>query len=230
MLQSSTIIRQAYIRIGAWQGNSQELNAQYNADTNFEQVVTEAFPPQSMWDMLTSVESEISTSVAFNGDSVLRRVLHDTVTVAAGGLIPVTGDGGGAIIGNWGDVRDSSTGEALTPNLHLDEVAAVVNGPTGLFKSTLHSYALKPPRMYPTVGSVVIDVCTFNYAVRATAIAADGNLLFQSCPNAYFSGLMSYLKNQNQLYTELSDKFVGPYQTWLASPSSTRDVESEAAD
>ncbi len=230
-LTSVIPIRRAYAALGAWQGNSQEINAQYNADSNFEQVVTESFPPQSMWDMLTGVENEIATSVAMNGDSVLRRVLHDTVTVTAGGLIPETGDAGGTIIGNWGDVRDSTTGFPLTPGLHLDEISAVVNGPTGLFKSTLHSYALKPPRVYPaSSASVVIDVCTFDYATRASLIAGGGNLLFQSCPNAYFAGLMSYLKNQDDSYTALSNQFAPAYQAWLASPSSSRDVETEAAD
>jgi hypothetical protein len=222
-----TIIRQAYIRIGAWAGNSAELNALYNADTTFEQVDTESFPPQSMYDMLTAVENEIGTSVAMNNDSVLRRVLHDTATVISGGLIPSTGDAGGAIIGNWGQVIGSD-GIELTPGLHQDEVAAVVNGPTGLFKSTLHSFTLRPPRIFATVSSLTIDVCTFDYAARATVIAAGGNLLFPQCPNAYFAGLMSYLKNQDSSYTELSNQFAPAYQAWLASPTSSRDVVVEA--
>lgn len=226
-LTSNIPIRRAYVAIGGWEGTSQEINAQYNADTNFEQIVSESFPPQSMWDMLTGVENEIATSVAMNGDSVLRRVLHDTATVTSGGLIPATGDAGGTIIGNWGQVIGSD-GIELTPGLHEDEVAAVVNGPTGLFKSTLHSFTLRPPRIFATVSSLTIDVCTFNYATRATAIAAGGALLFQGCPNAYFAGLMSYLKNQDGLYTELSNQFAPAYQAWLASPTSSRDVIVEA--
>ncbi len=230
-LTSNIPIARAYLAIGGWQGTSQEINAQYNADTNFEQIVSESFPPQSMWDMLTGVENEIATSVAMSEDSVLRRVLADTIAMGSGGLIPSVGDSGGSVIGNWGDVRDGDSPNfaiPLTPGLHLDEVSTVVNGPTGLFKSTLRSYALRPGRIYATVPRLVIDVCTFNYAIRAAAIAAGEALLFQSCPNAYFAGLMSYLKNQDSLYTELSNQFAPAYQAWLASPSASRDVVTEA--
>ncbi len=226
-LTSNIPIRRAYVAIGAWQGTSQEINAQYNADTNFEQIVSESFPAQSMWDMLTGVENEIATSVAMNGDSVLRRVLHDTATVTSGGLIPSEGDSGGAIIGNWGQVIGSD-GIELTPGLHQDEVAAVINGPTGLFKSTLHSFTLRPPRIFATVSSLTIDVQTYDYNTRAGIIAEGGNLLFQSCPNAYFAGLMSYLKNQDDKYTALSNQFAPAYQAWLTSPTSSRDVIVEA--
>jgi len=222
-LTSDLITRQAYVRIGGWQGDSQEINAQYNADSNFEQIVSESFPPQSMWDMLTAVENEIATSVAMNGDSVLRRVLHDTATVTSGGLIPETGDSGGTIIGNWGQVIGSD-GIELTPGLHEDEIAAVVNGPTGLFKSTLHSFALRPPRIFATVSSLTIDVCTYDYNTRAGIIAEGGLLLFQACPNAYFSGLMSNLRNQDSSYSELAAQYAPAYQAWLASPTSSRDV------
>jgi len=229
MLTSATIIRQAYIRIGAWQGDPATLNAQYNADTDFTQIVSESFPPQSMWDMLTGVENEIATAVASNQDNVLRSVLQDIATVTSGNRIPSTGDGGGDIIGVWGQVRDADTGIELTPGLHEDEIRAVVNGPAGLFKSSLYSYVLRPPRIYATVTELEIDVCTFDVTARAAAIAADGDLLFQQCQNAYFDGLMANLKNQDAQYTSLSNEYTQPYQMWLASQQPPRDVVAEAA-
>jgi hypothetical protein len=228
-LLSSTIIRAAYVRIGSWQGNAQEINAQYNADTNFEQIVSESFPPQSMWDLLTETENEIASAVASNEANVLRSVLQDIATVSAGDRVPATGDGGGSIIGVWGQVRDSATGIELTPALHEDEIRTIVNGPTGLFKSSYYSYALRPPRIYPTVSEVKIDVCTFDYAVRAAAIAANGALLFPQCQGAYDSGLMSKLKNQDAAYTTLSNEYEKSYQLWLAAQQPPRDVVTEAA-
>jgi hypothetical protein len=229
LLTPFLIIRQAYIRIGAWQGDSSEINAQYNADTNFEQVVSESFPPQSMYDMLTGVENEMATAVASNEDNVLRSVLQDIATVSAGARIPSTGDGDGSIIGVWGQVRDSVTGVELTPALHEDEIRTIVNGPTGLFKSSYYSYALRPPRIYPTVAEVEIDVCTFDYATRAAAISANEALLFQQCQNAYFDGLMSNLKNQDASYSELSKQHEPLYQAWLVAQRPIRDVAGEAA-
>lgn len=228
-LTSGIIIRQAYVRIGSWQGDSTEINAQYNADVNFEQVVSESFPPQSMWDMLTGVENEMATAVASNENNVLRSVLQDISTVTSGNRIPSTGDGGGSIIGVWGQVRDADSGIELTPGLHEDEIRAIVNGPSGLFKSSLYSYALRPPRIYATVTSLEIDVCSFNYSTRAAAIAANGSLLFQQCQNAYFDGLMSQLKNQDAAYTSLSNEYEKPYQMWLAAQQPPRPVVTEAA-
>lgn len=228
-LTPNIIIRQAYIRIGAWLGDPTELNALYNADADFESIVSEAFPPQSMWDTLTGTENEMATAVASNEDNVLRSVLQDIATVTSGNRIPSTGDGGGSIIGVWGQVRQASTGIELTPGLHEDEVRAVVNGPSGLFKSTLYSYALRPPRIYATVSALEIDVCTFNYTVRAAAIAANGALLFQQCQNAYFYGLMANLTNEDQNYVGLANIYKPLYMEWLASQQPPRAVTTEAA-
>lgn len=227
-LTSSQIIRQCYVRIGAWRGDAQQINAQYNADTNFTQTISESFPPQSMWDMLTGVENEIATAVASNQDNVLRSVLQDIATVTSGNRIPSTGDGGGSIIGVWGQVRDSDTGIELTPALHEDEIRTIVNN-GGLFISSYFSYALRPPRIYATVSEVEIDVCTFNQATRATAIAADEALLFPMAQDAYFYGLMAGLKNQDAQYTELANQYAPMYAQWLTSQQPPRAVTTEAA-
>lgn len=217
MLTSAVIIRQAYIRIGAWLGDPSELNAQYNADANFEQIVSEAFPPQSMWDLLTGVENEMATAVASSEDNVLRSVLQDIASVTSGDLIPTTGNNGGSIIGMWGQVRQASTGIELTEGMHQDEIRAIVNGPSGLFKSTLYSYVTVAPRIYATVTSLEIDVCTFNYVTRAAAIAANGNLLFQQAQNCYLDGLMSNLSNEDPNYIALANLHKPMYMEWLAS-------------
>lgn len=189
-LLPSTIIRQAYVRIGSWQGDSQEINAQYNADTNFEQVVSESFPPQSMYDMLVGVESEMATAVSMNEDNVLRSTLQDLVTVTAGDRVPANADSGAKIIGVLGQVRQVSTGIDLTPALHEDEIRTIVNGPLGLFKSSYYSYALRPPRIYATVSDLIADCCSFDYDARKAAINANGALLFPESQNAYFDGLI----------------------------------------
>jgi len=216
-LTPNIIIRSCYIRLGAWLGNSQELNAQYNADTDFEQIVTEAFPIQSMWDMLTGIENEISVAVSMNVDNVLRTVIGDTITTTSGSQVPDTSDGGKPVIGEWGQVRDADTGIPLTPGMHEDEIIALTNGPTGLFKTTYHSYAVRYPRIYATVTNLEIDCCVFDYDARAAVIAANGNLLFEQSSDAYFYGLMSALKNEDPAYSVLSNEYVPLYQAWLQS-------------
>lgn len=232
MLTSNVIVRQAYARIGAFQGVAAEIATLYADDAALADANTESFPLQSMYDILTGIENEMGTAVASNEDNQLRAILQDIATVTSGNRVPSTGDGGGKIIGVWGQVRDADSGTELTPGLHQDEIRAIVNGPTGLFKSTLYSYAVRPPRIYATVPDLEIDVCVFNYVTRATAIGANGALLFQQCQNAYFHGLMSNLKNEDPTYTELSNQYVSMYEAWLTAqrpaPSNT-SVEASAA-
>lgn len=215
-LLPSAILRQAYIRIGGWLGNSQELNAQYNADTNFEQIVSESFPPQSMYDLLTIVENAMAVAVASDPDNVLRTSIGDTITTTSGSLVPDTSDGGDPVIGEWGQVRDATTGLPLTPGMHEDEIIAISDGPTGLFKSSYRSYAVRFPRIYATVRNLEIDCCVFDYDARAAAIAAEGALLFEQSQDAYFYGVMANLKNQDPAYTSLSNEYVPMWAAWLA--------------
>lgn len=227
VLIPGTVIRQAYARIGAFSGEAADITTAYTG--SLAALNTESFPLQAMYDLLLTVENELATAVASNQDNVLRSTLQDIATVTSGSRIPAVGDSGGKIIGVWGQVRQASTGIELTPGLHEDEIRAVVNGPAGLFKSTLYSYALRPPRIYATVGSLEIDVCAFDFAARQTAINADGALLFQACEGAYFSGLMSGLKNEDAAYTALSNEFAPQYTQWLQAQQGPRPVVTEAA-
>lgn len=226
-LLPNTITRQCYARIGAFTGVADQIATAYTGVLSG--LNTESFPLQAMYDSLAGVENEMATAAGGSEDSVLRSVIQDTVTVASGARIPATGDGGGKIVGVWGQVIDADSGIELTPALHEDEIRAVVNGPIGLFKSTLYSYALRPPRIYATVTSLTIDCCTFNYATRTAAINANEALLFDQCQSAYFDGLMASLKNEDASYTELSNQYAPMYQQWLASFKSPRDVVAQAA-
>lgn len=227
-MTSNTIIRQAYVRIGAWLGDPTEINAQYNADADFEQIVSEAFPAQSMWDMLTGVEGEMAQAVAKNPNNTLRGNIADTVTATSGGLIPTIGASSATakIIGEWGQVVGSS--QPMTRGLHLDELRVRSQNPGTLYKSSLFTYVLVPPRIYATVTTLTIDCCVFDETVRAAAIEANGALLFPMAQNAYFDGLMSQLSNEDPNYTALSNMYRPLYLEWLAAQAEGKPVTEEA--
>lgn len=227
-MTSNTIIRQAYVRIGAWLGDPTEINAQYNADADFEQIVSEAFPAQSMWDMLTGVEGEMAQAVARNPNNTLRGNIADTVTATSGGLIPTIGASSATakIIGEWGQVVGS--GQPMTRGLHLDELRMRSQNPGTLYKSSLFTYVLVPPRIYATVTTLTIDCCVFDETVRAAAIEANGALLFPMAQNAYFDGLMSQLSNEDPNYTALSNMYRPLYLEWLAAQAEGKPVTEEA--
>lgn len=227
-LTSNTIIRQAYVRIGAWLGDPAEINAQYNADSDFEQVINEAFPAQSMWDMLTRVENEIATAIAKNPNNTLRGNIADTVTATSGGLIPTFGSSSATakIIGEWGQVVGG--GQPLTRGLHLDELRLRSQNPASMYLSSLFSYVLVPPRIFATVTTLTIDCCVFDEDARAAAIAADGELLFPMAQGAYFYGLMANLSNEDPNYVSLSVLYRPMYLEWLAAQAEGKPVTEEA--
>lgn len=225
-LTPDIIIRQAYARIGAFDGTASDIATAYTG--SLTTVNTESFPLQSMYDMLTGVESEMALAVAMNEDNVLRSLLQDTVTVNTGNVISSVGAGGGTIIGVWGQVRDAATGTELTP-LHEDEIRSINSAPSGVLQTDYFSYAYHPPRIYATVAQVAIDVCTFNYVTRAAAISANGALLFQTCQNYYFYGLMANLKNEDPAYTALANEYLPLYQQWIQSQNPPRNLTQEAA-
>lgn len=225
-LNSNLIVRQAYIRVGAYSGDAAQISAAYIAGVTG--LNTESFPLPSMYDMLTLVEGEMASAVALNLNSTYRKTLADTVGVTSGAEVPDVGDGGGKIIGVWGQVRDVVSGLELTRGLHLDEIRAIRN--STIFISSYYSYVYAPPRFYATVDSAEIDVCTFDQAARQAVIESDGALLFEQCEGAYFAGLMSNLKNEDPLLEGLSNQFTAPYQAWLDSlRGAPRDLVSEAA-
>lgn len=222
----------SYVRIGAFQGNAAEIATDYESDAALATANTESFPLQSMYDMLAGIENEMSTAIALNVDNVLRDIIGDTITVASGALVPGVSDGGFPVIGEWGQVRGSVSGLPLTPGMHEDEIIAISNGPTGLFKTAYHSYAVRFPRIYATVTPIEIDCCVFDNVARAAAISANEALLFQQEQDCYFYGLMANLKNEDAAYNSLSGLYEPLYQAWLAAqnpPPSNTSVEASAS-
>jgi hypothetical protein len=171
-----------------------------------------------MYDLLTGVENEIATAIAMNSENVLRAVIHDTVPVASGGLVPTVGSSSATakIIGVWGQVRDAASPfTELTEGLNEDEIRTV--NQSSVFISSYYGYIVRPPRIYATVANMLIDCCVFDLPARQAAINANGALLFPMAQNAYFDGLMSGLKNEDPLYANLSNEFTKPYESWLQS-------------
>lgn len=217
-LLPSYIIRQALLRIGAFQGQTAAIEASYVKTDPTDDSVSAAFTQTSFWDSLVVVEQEIATAVASNEDHSWRGVIQDvTSAVLNGGLIPTVGSSATAkVIGEYGDVKDSASPfRPLRESLNADEISVFNSNPNSMFTLDVFSYAFKKPRIYHTRTSVVIDVCVYDFDARKTAIFADGELLFTEAEGAYFSGLMSMLMNTDALLTELSKMYAPRYMEWL---------------
>ena len=218
-LLPSYIIRMALIRIGAFRGQTAAVEASYVKTDPTDDSVNASFTQTSFWDALVAVEQEIATAVAMNSEHPWRAVLQDTTTaITSGGLIPKVGisTATAKIIGKYGDVKDSVTPfRPLDQSLDADEISVFNANPNSMFTLDVYSFALKPPRLYHTRTGAVIDVCTYDFEARKTAIFADAELLFTEAENAYFCGLMSLLMNTDALLFELAKTYAPRYMAWL---------------
>ncbi len=230
-LLPKTIATMALIRIGAYKGLPADIATDY-ANAAFTDFQTESFPIQVLYDNLLGIEQEMAQAIAMNQDNTLRANIKDTVLVVSGDEIPSIGSGSSTakIIGVWGQVRDADTGKLLVPALREEEIRIIMDNPGGMFKSSLFAYALRPPRIYAaTAVNLSIDCCVYDYDARQAAIDANGALLFPMAQEAYFDGLMTTLKNEDQTLTGLSSQFEKPYSEWLAAQQGYRNVTDQAA-
>jgi hypothetical protein len=219
-LLPSYILRQCWARVGAYKGQAAAIEASYLLADPSTNSVNASFTKSVLLDGLISIEQEIATAVAANIEHPWRAILQDTTAaIASGGLIPKVGisTATAKIIGEYGQVKDSVTPfRPLTPDLTVAEIRALNQNIGTMFSMDYFSCAYQVPRLWHTrsVGAV-IDVCTYDFDTRKTAIFADGELLFTEAEGAYFSGLMSLLMNTDALLTELSKMYAPRYAEWL---------------
>jgi hypothetical protein len=216
-LLPSYILRQAWIRIGAYQGQTAAIEASYVLSDPFTNSKNADFTKSAMLDQLVAVEQEMAGAVAGNTKHTWRKVIGDvTVPIASGDEIPAFSVGGTSrkIIGEYGQVRDSASLRPLVNDLSVGEIRAFRDNAT-VFKSDLFSCAFQKPRLWHTRTNALIDVCFYDFDARKAAIFADNELLFTAAENCYFSGLMSMLKNTDALLVELSKQYEPRYEAWL---------------
>lgn len=218
-LLPSYLYRQVGLRIAAYPGIPSAIEALYVAADPTVGMKSASFVPTSLKDQLIAVEQEIATAVAMNTEHPWRAVLQDTTTaITSGGIIPKVGisTATAKIIGRYGDVKDSITPfRPLEQSLNADEISVFNANPNTMFTLDVYSFAFKLPRIYHTRTGAVIDVCTYDFEARKTAIFADAELLFTEAENAYFCGLMSMLMNTDALLAELSKIYAPRYEAWL---------------
>lgn len=234
-LLPSIIYRQVVLRIGAYPGIPSAIEALYVAADPTVGMKSESFVPTSLKDSLIAVEQEIANAVASNQEHPWRAVLQDTTaSIASGGLIPKVGisTATAKIIGEYGQVKDADTPfRPLTPSLHVDEIRAINQNLNTMFTMDLFAYAYRKPRLFHTRPTgAVIDVCTYDFDTRKTAIFADGELLFTEAENAYLAGVMSMLMNTDALFTELAKSYEARYQAWLVAIQSGRATTQESGE
>lgn len=171
------IIRQAAFRVTAVSGiTAAALEAAYTTSPlTTTQIGTTDFTYSMLKDALVGVVGRIiRTYASVPGHPFRDFNISQTANIAHKGLIPSTNSLSVPIVGVYGAVRDSSTGEALTEQ-PLQIIKTIVDDTDGFLKGEYYFFKIVSDRLFHTRTNVVIDVCTFSASDQLTAITNNGD-------------------------------------------------------
>jgi len=231
-LLPSYIMRQVWIRVGAYKGQAAAIEASYLLADPSTNSVSAAFTKSALLDGLVGIEQEMAGAISSDPDHPWQNIITDvTASIASGGRVPSVGisTATAKIIGKYHAVRDAvSPFRTLTDDLTVADIRELSLNPATMFKSDIYSYALDRGRLHHTRTNATIDVSVYDYDARKAAIFADGELLFTEAQDCYFSGLMSLLMNTDALLTELSKLYAPRYQAWITALGAGQTKPNEA--
>jgi hypothetical protein len=210
------IIRQAALRVNAITGAiASTLETNYTAApvTAYQSTI---FPKTSIYDAVRIAEGKLATTIAFSGNDSFRAAISSaTSALASGAAMPVTDANGVKIIGQYGDVLDGVDPTIVCSAASPQEIRRRLN---------TSSYWVVPAYLYSYVGrniihtrtTVIVQVCVYDGSARATAIAANGNvLLADSLEEAYVNGTVSELLRDDEFASQ-SQIYRGYFERTLA--------------
>lgn len=218
-LLPSYVLRQVFIRIGAYQGQAAAIEASYLLTDPSTNAKSSSFTKSVLLDGLMGIEQEMAGVIASKDDHPWQNVISDvTASIASGARVSSVGisTATAKIIGKYHQVRDAASPfRPLTDDLSVAEIRELSLNPATMFKSDIYSGRIERGRLHHTRANAFIDVSVYDYDARKAAIFADAELLFTEAQDCYFSGLMSLLMNTDALLTELSKMYAPRYQAWL---------------
>jgi hypothetical protein len=190
------VIRQAALRCNAIIAATALAGARETAYATSPITSTQLNSPDFPWtswkDGFIGIEEKLSRRIANNPYCSYRsNITSQTATLANLASLPGVDASGNKIIGEWGDVKDSSDGGICTLK-PLARIARILRLP---LKGNYYYFNLiSGQRITHTRTSVVGDVCTYNSTARRTAIntVTSSVLLADALEEAYVCGLTSH--------------------------------------
>lgn len=144
--------------------------------------------------MFPSVVEELAQSVANDVTHPWRSVIRDETDLISSGVeIPQQSVTGKEIIGEYGTVRDGSDDQPLSGGFTQEEIRTFNANVNSWRQADIYAYNITKPRIYHTRPNVIIDVCIFDEAAVAAAIAANQIPIFPDAEGAYLDALIAKL-------------------------------------
>lgn len=221
----NTVIRQAAVKINALgtaaatpAATAASLQTVYaTVPLTVVNFASSIFSFGAIKDACINAESGLVNAIANSANHPWREVLtSQTSALAYGDSIPSTDSGGtNQIIGMRGSVIDSDSGEPCTEN-QLEQIRDRVVNPNSMWLTTVYWYAINDARIYHTLDSVVIDVCTYTRpSSDALSLTANVTLPDVLAP-AYVDGALMELVRDDEFMAQ-GEKFGGIYNAWLGA-------------
>jgi hypothetical protein len=171
-------------------------------------------PFTKLKDAMLSAEAGLAMAVLSTGDHPWRESFRDaTAPLTYGDPIPAVGVGGGTIVGIYGAVRDSTSGEPCTRN-ELEQIRDRVINPNGMWKIEVFWFAINDRRLYHTRTAATIDVCTYDRPDALTLDLTADILLPDVLVPAYVDGALAECVRDDE-FAEQAGLFGGMYTAWI---------------
>lgn len=181
--------------------------------SNFESSI---LPFTNLKDKMLNAEARLVTAIAYQANHPYRAPLTSQTSALTYGLVIPSTDSGGTnkIIGVYGAVRDSSSGDVLLKG-NLSQIRARVTNPGTMFLVDTGLFAIVDRRIYHTTTSVVLDVVTYTRPVADSLTLTNNVMLPDDAAPAYVQGMLEEcirddeFMAQGQRFGSMFDKWVG---------------------
>lgn len=217
----NSVIRNSAIRINGIAGATSALleTAYTTSPLTTTQVDSADFSLSVLKDTLLLVEEKLVVAVSSfkvkeaSPTGVIHYRYHPwrsslsslTAGIAHKGALPSVDASSNKIIGVYGDVYDATDGTALE-EMALQDIRISVRNAGSWVISPIYGYQIIGNRLHHTRTSALIDVCTYNRATQATAIATLTNpiLLPDAAEEAYVCGMVNMLVRDDAFMAQAS--------------------------
>jgi len=123
---------------------------------------------------ISSVARLVRAYANVSGHPFRNTNLTQSAAISHKGLLPSTDSSGYSIVGTYGAIRDTSSGNICTEQ-PVQIIDTIVSDTGDFLKDSYYYYKIAGERIYHTCSSVTIDVVTFDEAKERTAIDNNGN-------------------------------------------------------
>lgn len=215
MATYNTVLRQIALSVNALTGaTAATLETTYSTvpltSANFQSSILSF---TSLKDKMLNAEAKIITRAADSGDHPYRQsIISQTNPLAYGDLIPLQDAFAARIIGSYGTVRDSVTSQPCIEN-ELRRIQDRVLNPT-IWIIPVFWFAIDDRRIYHTVNSVIMDVCTYNRPVADSLVLTTNIILPDDAVPAYVHGALMECIRDDEFLAQ-GAQFGSQFTLWL---------------